>query len=472
MKSLRILLLILALGLGFLGGYWFKDRFERSPAPADKSGRKILHWICPMHPAYKSASPGSAPCCGMKLEPVYADEGLPPPAPKGRVLYWRDPQNPEYRSDKPGLNPETGNELEPVYQQEPALPPGTVQISPEKQQLIGVRFGVAEIKGGVWEIRALGRVTYDETRLAKVHTRVEGWIEKVFVDFTGKAVAKGDPLLTIYSPEMLASQRELLLAVRARQLMSASTLDRASDRSEALVEAARRRLELWDLSAAQIDEVLRTGRPIRNVTLYAPASGYVLERKAFPSARVTPEMDLYTLADLSRVWILAEVFESEAPLVRLGQAARVRPTHLPGRGFQARVSYIQPQFDPATRTLKARLEADNPDLVLKPEMFVDVDLKVVLPPRLTVPAAAVLDTGERRTVFVDRGQGYFEPRAVETGERLGERVVILKGLKPGERVVTSGNFLIDSESQLKAAAAAITPADPSAGAPAPTHQHD
>lgn len=471
MKPARVLGFTATLVLGFVGGYLLRDRLRSAPSAIDKGGRKILYWVDPMHPAYKSDKPGIAPDCGMKLEPVYAEEGPgAAPEPKGRILYWRDPQQPEYRSDKPGLNPETGNELEPVYEQA-GPPPGTIHISPEKQQLIGVRYGTAEITSARRIIRALGKVSYDETRLVKVHTRVEGWIEKVFVDFTGKAVAQGDPLLTLYSPEMLATQRELLLAARARGLSGAGVLQRDLDPGRSLLEAARRRLGLWGLSDGQIEQVLRTGEPIRAVTLYAPATGYVLQRKAFPSQRVTPEMELYSLADLSRVWILAEVFESEAALVRLGQPARIRLTHLPGPRFQARVSYIQPELDPLSRTLKVRLEAENPGLLLKPEMFVDVEMESVLPAMLTAPAEAVLDTGERKMVFVDRGQGYFEPRAVETGARAGDRIVILRGLKPGERVVTSGNFLIDSESQLKAAVAAMT-AEPARTAPAGTHQHD
>ncbi len=416
-----------------------------------------------MHPAYKSDKPGIAPDCGMKLEPVYADEGPAPAVPKGKILYYRDPKDPSYKSDKPGLNPETGSELEPVHEGHPStFAPGTVQISPEKQQLIGVQYGVAEVTGGARTLRALGKVTYDETRISHVHTRVEGWIERVFVDFTGQLVRQGQPLLTIYSPELLASQRELLLAAKARETMKKSPLASAIDQSEALFQAARRRLEHWDLSADQIEQVLKTGEPIRTVTLYAPTGGYVLERKAFAHQKVTPESDLYTVADLSRVWIMADVFESEAAMVRPGQPARVTLSYYPGRSFSAPVTYVQPQVDPMSRTLKVRLEADNPGGILKPDMYVDVDFRLALPSRLTVPAEAVLDAGERKTVFVDRGNGYFEPRQVETGDRLDGRVVILKGLAAGERVVTSGNFLIDSESQLKAAAAGM----------AGQHQHD
>jgi RND family efflux transporter MFP subunit len=273
------------------------------------------------------------------------------------------------------------------------------------------------------------------------------------VNFIGELVEKGRPLLTVYSPEMLASQRELLLAGKARTVMAGSPFPAAIDQSESLVRAARRRLELWDLSDAQIEQVLRTGEPIKNITVYSPIAGYVTDRKVFPNQKIMPDTDLYTVADLSRVWIMADVFEYEAANIHMGQAVRVTLSYAPGKAIQARVNYIQPQVDPMTRTLKVRLDADNPRMLLKPEMYVDAEFHVELPRRLTVPVDAVLDAGERKTVFVDRGNGYLEPRQVETGEHEGGRVAILKGLQPGERIVVSGNFLIDSESQMRAAAA-------------------
>jgi len=457
---LKTLLWLAALGLAFAGGYFWKS--TRGGAPAgEKGGRKILYWVDPMHPAYKSDKPGIAPDCGMKLEPVYADSGGPAPAAADRkVLHYRDPKQHEYTSDKPGLNPETGNDLEPVYADDPAsMPPGTVQVSAEKQQLIGVRYGAAELESGSRTIRAAGRVAYDETRIAHVHTKFEGWADKVFGDFVGQFVKKGQPLLTVYSPEMLASQRELLLAAKARATMTGNPFPAAIDHSESLLRAARLRLELWDLSEAQIEDVLRTGQPVKNITVYSPVDGYVLERKVFPNQKIAPDTDLYIVADLSRVWILADIFEYEAGNIRLGQPVRVTLSYAPGKAIHARVSYIQPQVDPMTRTLKVRLEAGNPGMLLKPDMYVDAEFRVDLPRRLTVPVDAVLDAGERKTVFVDRGNGYLEPRQVETGERLGGRVAILKGLQPGERIVVSGNFLIDSESQMRAAAAGA-------------HQHD
>jgi membrane fusion protein, copper/silver efflux system len=458
MKTLRTIVLLAVIAAAFAGGYIYRSK---AGAGAPKKGeRKILYWVDPMHPAYKSDKPGIAPDCGMQLEAVYADGGGPAPAPAGerKVLYYRDPQNHNFHSPNPGLNPETGNTLEPAYADDiSAMPDGAIQVNAEKQQLIGVKFGVAEMGGGSRTIRASGRVAVDETRIGHVHTKVDGWIEHVFADYTGQVVQKGAPLLTVYSPDMLASQHELLLAAKAKETMRNSSLPAAFDQSESLLQAARRRLELWDMSEAQIDQVLRTGEPMKNITVYSPMNGYVIDRKAFPQLRVTSDTDLYTIVDLSRVWIVADVFEYEAPNVRVGQLARVTLESLPGRTLSARVEFIQPQIDPATRTLRVRLSVPNPGLALKPDMYADVELAVNMPAKVTVPAEAVLDTGLKQTVFVDRGNGFFERRQVTVGERGGNSIEILSGLKAGERIVTSGNFLIDSESQLKAPAGGNSP---------------
>jgi RND family efflux transporter MFP subunit len=459
MKALRIIGLLVVIVAAFAGGYVYKAIKGGSAASGGKGERKILYWVDPMHPAYKSDKPGIAPDCGMKLEPVYADGGGPSggaPTANRKVLYYRDPKDPNYKARQPGLNPQTGNELEPVYADDlSAMPVGTVQITPEKQQLIGVKYGQVERSGGSRTIRAEAKIAFDETRIQHIHTKVEGWIDQVFVDYTGQLVQKGQPLMTVYSPDMLASQRELLLAAKGRDTMKNNPLPTAFDQSESLLQAARRRLELWDLSESQINQVLKTGQPIKNVTLYSPIGGYVTDRKAFPQLKVMPDTDLYTIVDLSRVWIMADLFEYEAPNIHLGETASVTLQSVPGRKFTARINYIQPQVDPMTRTLKVRLDMDNPDLLLKPDMYATVEFHVNIPVQLTVPADAVLNAGERKTVFVDRGNGFFEPRQVTIGERNGDRIQILSGLRGGERVVTSGNFLIDSESQMKAAAAGM-----------------
>ncbi|MBK5290817.1 MAG: efflux RND transporter periplasmic adaptor subunit [Acidobacteriia bacterium] len=393
-----------------------------------------------------------------------------------KVLYWVDPMHPSYTSDKPGIAPDCNMPLEPVYADEKKLEPGVVQISPERQQLIGVRYGIAEISGGSETIIAPGKVAYDERGVVNVNAKVDGWVEKVFVDFVGKPVEKGQPLLTVYSPEMLATQQELLLAGQGQQVMRHSPIAEAKDHAAALVEAARRRLELWDFSPAQIDELLRTRKPVKSFTVYAPASGVVTERKAYENMRVTPEVTLYTLTDLSRIWVLADLYEHDAPKIRVGQTAIIRAAYGNGRAIRARVNFIAPQMNAETRTLQVRLDADNPGQILKPEMFVEVEFRLGLGRRLTVPSDAVLHSGMKQTVFVDAGEGKLLARDVSAGESHDGRTEILRGIKEGERVVTSGNFLIDSESKLRAAS--LGPGEEKKSeekkpaAPAPGHVHD
>jgi len=403
MKTLAILLLT---GAAFAGGYGY-GRWYAKPVGAVPSGPKVLYWVDPMHPWYKSDKPGIAPDCGMKLRPVYAGE-------------------------------------ESKYERT-----GSVEMTPEKQQLIGVEFGTAEYENVTGGIHAAARVTLDETRIAKVQSRLEGWIDQLFVDFTGKQVHQGDALLTIYSPEALATQQEYLLAVKAQHLMHDGPMQDMAGSTDSLVAAAKKRLELWDISDRQIEQVGRTGQPLKNLTLYSPISGFVMERNAFVKQRVTPDMVLYTVADLSTVWVIADVFEYEATNVRLNQPAALTLSSLPGRPFYGRVSYILPQVDPATRTLKVRIAFPNPGQVLKPDMYGEVDLQTGGARKLVVPQTAVLNSGEQQRVFVDRGNGYFEAREVKIGAQMDNRIEILSGLKAGERIVTSGNFLIDSESRLK-----------------------
>jgi membrane fusion protein, copper/silver efflux system len=463
MKALRFLLVAVLVAGAFGGGYWYARRGADGAGEAQTGpgGRKILYWHDPMHPSYRSDKPGIAPDCGMRLEPVYADEPGTA-APQGKIAYYYDPEHPEYRSDKPGLNPETGNDLVPAYEQPP---PGTINISAERQQLIGVTYGSVEPAHADHVIRAVGRIGYDETRISRVHSRIEGWVERVFVNEVGQRVTAGQSLLTIYSPELLASQQEYLLALRSKGVLAGSTVPGVQSHTSSLIEASRRRLQLFDLSEGQIDTLTRTGQPVQNVALHSPVTGILTARAVYPKMRVTPELELFTVADVSTVWVYADIFEYEAPNIRLGLPAIVR---IPGanRTVHARVSQILPEVDPQTRTLKVRLDLPNPGATLRPDMFVDVDFRIHRAAALSVPVEAVFDTGLRKTVYVSRDSGSIEPRQVVTGARIGERVEILSGLSAGERVITSANFLIDSESQMKAAAEGAG-ASPTGGASTP-----
>ena len=332
------------------------------------------------------------------------------------------------------------------------LPETAFKISPEKQQLIGVQYGTVENQSLSKSLRAVGRAAFDETKIVRINPKIEGWIEDVFVDFTGKLVKKGQPLLTVYSPDLVQTQEEYLLALKSRKQLSESPFGEAVNFSESLVQSARRRLELWDVTEAQIKELETRGVPSRTMTLYAPESGFVMTRNAFPKQRVMPETELYQLADLSNIWIVADIYEFEAADIKLGQPATVTLSSYPGRNFSGKITYIYPQVDNTTRTLKVRVELANKDFLLKPEMYADVTLNIGYGNRLVVPQEAVMDSGSEQLVYVSLGEGYFEPRKVQLGAKVDNKYVVISGLKAGERVVTSGNFLVDSESKLQSAA--------------------
>ncbi|HLG16174.1 MAG TPA: efflux RND transporter periplasmic adaptor subunit [Blastocatellia bacterium] len=373
-----------------------------------------------------------------------------------KVLYWQDPMHPAYKSDKPGKAPDCGMDLVPVYENTAGaasnLPEGAFEISPQKQQLIGVTYGEAAYSLVSKTLRAVARLTYDETKIVRIHTKTEGWIENVYVDFTGKQVNKGQPLISIYSPDLVQTQQEYLLALKGRTELSESPFREAVTASESLYQSARRRLELWDISEAQIKDLELRGKPTKALTLYAPANGFVLARNAYPKQRVTPETELYQIADLSTIWAIADIYEYEAPEIKIGQPATLTLSYYPGKPLKGQVSYIYPQLDNATRTLKVRIEFPNADFSLKPDMYANVELKIDYGKRLVVPQEAVLDSGSEQTVFVALEGGYFEPRKVQLGAKVENKFIVLAGLKPGERIVTSANFLIDSESRLKSAA--------------------
>jgi membrane fusion protein, copper/silver efflux system len=376
--------------------------------------------------------------------------------PQLKVLYWQDPMHPAYKSDKPGKAPDCGMDLVPVYEEgaemQSNLPEGAFKISPEKQQLIGVQYGEAAYRPVSKTLRTVGRMAYDETKIARIHPKFEGWIEKVWVDFTGKLVEKGQPLISIYSPELLQTQQEFLLARRGREELAESTFRGAINASESLYQAARKRLELWDINEAQIAELEKSGNPTKTLTLYAPTSGFVLTRNAFIKQRVTPETELYSIADLSTIWVMADIYEYEAPEIKLNQPVNITLAYYPGRVYRGKVTYVYPQLDSTTRTLKVRIEVPNPDFALKPDMYANAEVKIDYGRRLVVPQEAVLDSGSEQTIFIAHEGGYFEPRKVQLGAKVDNNFIILGGLKAGERVVTSANFLVDSESKLKSAA--------------------
>jgi RND family efflux transporter MFP subunit len=384
----------------------------------------------------------------------HADHDMKQPGER-KILYWYDPMHPQYKSDKPGIAPDCGMKLVPKYADE-AEPTGerrtgTIQLSPARQQLIGVRTGTVAEEELTQSIRAVGLVETDETRVARVHTKVSGWVRKVFVNYTWQHVEKGAPLFTLYSPELVSAQQEYLIARRAQSYLGTSPYAETAQGSEALLRAARARLKLWDVTDQQIAELEQQGTAQEELTFYSPTGGHVAERRVFPNQYITPDSELYTIADHSRVWVQVQLYEYESAGVRVGMPVTMTVEAYAGRVFPGRVVFIPPHMETETRTLPVRLEFENPELALKPGMFATVGIRVGLGRQLVVPREAVLDTGTRQLVFLAREGGYFEPREVLLGARLGDRVVVLKGLTPGDTIATSAVFLLDSESRLKSA---------------------
>jgi len=328
-------------------------------------------------------------------------------------------------------------------------PSGTVMIDAATAEALGLQTFVVEARSFDQPVRTTGRVTVDERRVTQVHTKVDGFIEQTFGNFEGQQIREGQPLFTIYSPELVASQQEYLIALRARGDFGKSEFDVVRRSGSTLVEASRRRLQLFDVTPGQIKELERTGKLSRTVTFYAPASGVVTQRAAFPGMRITPETQLYTLADLSTVWIEADVYESDLPNIRLGTSAEV--TMPSGETLASRVSYINPFVVPETRTARARIEVTNHGLRLKPGMFLNVSLRAVAPPQVIVPRDAVLATGTRNLVLVDDGQGRFTLREIVVGNQGQEFYTVQSGVGVGERVARNIQFLIESEAPLRQA---------------------
>ncbi len=328
---------------------------------------------------------------------------------------------------------------------------GAVAIPAMTRQLIGVRSEMARYAALEQEIRTVGTVGYDERGFTQVTLKVSGWVREVFVNSIGRPVRKGEPLFTLYSPDILATQDEYLLAVKTQAQLVTSPLDDAKANAVSLVASARERLRLWDVTDAQIAALERRGTAEPLLTVYAPSSGIVLKREALPGTYVEPGTTLYEIADLSAIWVFADIYESEVAAVKLNQQASVTFAAYPGETFRGTVSYIYPSLNTETRTVRVRLELANPGLKLKPGMYGNVSLQTDAGHTLVVPKEAVLETGLRQLVFMDRGHGRYEPASVKLGRRSQDYVEVMEGLKEGDRIVTSANFLLDAESKLASA---------------------
>jgi multidrug efflux pump subunit AcrA (membrane-fusion protein)/YHS domain-containing protein len=417
MKSITYALLVVLLAIGcFAGGIWWN---QRSLATASHQ-QKVLYYACPMHPQYRSDKAGDCPSCGMRLETVYA-QGAGGPAPAG----------------------------------EGALPgAGAIQVTSERQQAIGVRLGVAERVSGTRVLRTTGRVAANENATYPLEAGVDARVREVRNPTAGTQVRKDELLASLYAPELLTVSQGYIVALSALERLPTDEPNQMAG-ARANLQRAEETLRNLGVPEVQIEE-LRTKRRISpSISIASPVDGFILQRNILVGQRVARGTELYRIADLSRVWILADVYENQLRFIRSGMKARVTAAQQ-NRQLEAAVSSAQPIFDEATRTMRVRLEVDNPGFALKPGMFVDVEFGVELPPALAVPADAIVDSGLRRTLFVDRGNGFFELRQIEIGWRIGDLVEVTGGLMPGERIVISGTFLLDSESRMKAAATGVS----------------
>ncbi len=350
---------------------------------------------------------------------------------------------------------------------DPTLAP--VQISPQRLQQIGVTTAVAQLKNVNDQLQVPGNVDVDEERLAYVQTRFPGWIQNVFANATWQYVRKGQRLFTIYSPDLVSTEQEYLLAKQNQKAFAPGMADDAAQESGWLVQAAEERLRQFDVSPAEIAALVRSGKLQRDIAVMSPATGYITERNALPNAYVQPDTKLYTIADLSTVWVYANVFQTDVGRLRPGDPGQVTVDAYPGRTFYGRIDQILPDVDPVTRTVRVRLVFRNPGLVLKPGMYVSVNIHIPLGRQLVIPASSVLQGGEREIAFIDRGGGNLEPRVIRTGPRIDDSVIVLSGLRAGDRIVSSANFLVDSEAQLQSAIRSFSPLpqSPASGSAAP-----
>jgi RND family efflux transporter MFP subunit len=422
-----------------------------------------------MHPEVTSYKPGKCPKCGMDLvptgdtTPARTEAAAEHAAAAGghRVLFSRRPMDASVTSPVPAQD-SRGMDYVPVYADEqPATAAAdiaghaVVNVNSEGLALAGVQTAPAVRERLARTIRAVGTVTADESRIRHVHTKIPGWVEKLYVNFTGQIVTKGEPILSIYSQDLLATQEEYLRARETARRFASSELPEVRKGGEDLVRAARRRLELYDVPDAFITRLESTGEAERSVTLDAPVSGFVTMKDVFEGQQIDPVMELFTITDLSRVWVEADFYEYEANVLHLGDEAAVTLPYDAGTRLQGRIAYINPTIDTDTRTLKVRFEFPNSGMALKPGMFANVELETEAVEGIMVPDSALMDTGERQVVFVSAGNGVFEPREVQVGIRSSGKAQVLSGVAAGEQVVIRANFLLDSESRLRAAIAGM-----------------
>ncbi len=492
MKSKRGFFIIVL--IAFLAGFAVPTLILWNPAhwewaerlagrPADSAGKagetagKQL-WTCGMHPQVIQDHPGNCPICGMKLTPVKGSTATAAPTKEERkIKYWRAPMDPNYISDKPGKSP-MGMDLAPVYEDEGAAT--GIRVDPSFLQNFAVRTAVVEKGTVAVRNRTVGVLTYNEKNIVSVNTKFEGWIEKAKVNYVGETVRRGDVLFEVYSPQLVTTQQEYLATVAYVKKLSSGSYPDAVERAKSLLAATRERLSYWDVTDDQIAELERSGKITRTLKVFSPVSGIVVYKMgdSLEGMKLTPGMNVFKIADLSTLWVQIDVFEHQIQQTRMGQMARITVDAFPGRSWTGRITYIDPTVNPQTRTLRVYVEIPNRNWNLRPQMYTNVEiLSPGVAGAVRAPEEAILHSGERSVVVVQKAKGVFEPREVELGATGGGYTEIRRGLQAGETIVTSAQFLIDSESNLKEAISAMLAASKSAGesaqepAVAPAHQH-
>ncbi|NOX36750.1 MAG: efflux RND transporter periplasmic adaptor subunit [Calditrichaeota bacterium] len=473
MKNRRTIIGIVIASLIVLvavGGYFmFSDSGAGTETEQQADGQL---WTCGMHPEVILDKPGNCPICGMKLVPVKGTGAVEEdmgdmqhedmaadaqkekkPKKERKILYWRAPMDPTEIYDRPGKS-KMGMDLIPVYEDEAELGAGgTVRIDPVTVQNMGIRMARVEKRDFHKVIRTVGYIEYNEKTLYTVSPKISGWIERLYVDFTGQMVYPGQPLLEIYSPELVTTQEEYLLALNNLKLVNKTSFQSIRDGAESLLKASLQRLKYWDIPDSEIRRLEETGEVRKTLQLQAPARGVVIHKNAVEGSYVKEGQPLYQIADLSTVWVYATVYDHELPWIELGQEASMELSYLPGKTFKGRIIYIYPYLDKKARDVKIRMEFENPDLELRPGMYANVMIKgKTIPDALVIPSEAVIRSGVRNIVFVVREPGKFEPRQVKIGEEGEDGLLrILSGLLPGEKIVVSAQFMLDSESRLQEA---------------------
>lgn len=469
-----------ALTITLLNSAMFFTGCAQSETPETTQNESQTLYTCGMHPNVIQEGPGNCPICGMKLTPLNGDAESTTSVEKNdtgnkEILYWRAPMDPSYISSKPGKSP-MGMDLVPVYAGEESFG-STVKISPVVEQNMGVRTAEVTRRDLYRKIRTVGRVDYDERLISHIHTKFSGWVEKAHVNTTGGKVSRGEPLVDIYSPQLVTAQQEYLDAYNSLHNAGNQITDAVRKNLAAMMQSSRIRLEYFDISRNQIRKLEETGNVTKTVTIQSPFTGYVMEKQVLDGMEVKPGMRMYTIVDLSNIWVYADIYEFELPWLETGQSARVTLSYMPGTTLEGTVDYIYPYLDSKSRTVKARLVFPNPNLTLKPGMYANVDIQSSpVKNAVAVPLEAVLFTGERALVFVALGEGRFAPREVTVGVESGDGYYEIKsGISAGETIVTSGQFLLDSESRLREGLAKMLgnrqSADPPAGVDHSDHIH-